>query len=94
MTSLSAGYRTVFRVQGCWMCEQKSCTKDWEWSKCKGHCDFCPCVFYSVLFYWFVLLSGPDVSQFSSVLNIMMSPQIYCNIIFPLDLGIRKLLRP
>jgi hypothetical protein len=44
-----------------------------------------------ILFYWFVLLSEREISQFSSVFNIMVSLQIYGNIIFPLDLGIHKL---
>jgi len=56
-----------------------------------GQCDSCPCVFYSVLFYQFVLRSEQEIPLFNSVLNIMMSLRIYCNISFPLDLGIRKL---
>jgi len=54
-------------------------------------CDTCPYLFCSFLFYWYVLLSEPEISQFNSVLNIVMFLQIYCNIIFPLDLGIHKL---
>jgi len=31
--------------------EHKSCTKDWKWLRCKGHCGGCHTAFYSMLHF-------------------------------------------
>jgi hypothetical protein len=38
-TSRSSGYCTLSEVQGCWVHEQKGCTKYWKCSTCTGHYD-------------------------------------------------------
>lgn len=43
-------YCTSFKVQDCWMNQQKCCTKHRSQSKCLGHSVHA--LLYSILFYW------------------------------------------